>query len=167
MLVRDAQQVRGGEVWNQGCWRETQPPGAGGSPGAGTTARSVAMIFEFQVEVTSDSPRGSGLAAALREKGIDAVTVAELALSGRSDFDVFTVAADEGYAVLIENVSDFARISGDHLGAGGHHHGVLIALSSRFLRRPAGYGAIVAAVAAIAGEQLDDRLVYLERADRP
>jgi Domain of unknown function (DUF5615) len=119
------------------------------------------------VKVLLDEMYPSGLAAALCEKGIDAVTVAELGLSGRSDLDVFTVAADTGYAVLAENVSDFARISGDHLGAGSHHHGVLIALSSRFLRRPAGYAAIVAAVAAIAGEQIDDRLVYLERADRP
>jgi hypothetical protein len=118
------------------------------------------------VKVLLDEMYPSGLAIALREKGIDAVTVAELGLAGRSDLDVFTTATDAGYAILTENVSDFARISGDHLGAGGHHHGVLIALSPRFLRRPAGYGAIVAAVAAVAGGQLDDRLVYLKHADR-
>jgi hypothetical protein len=39
---------------------------------------------------------------------------------------------------------------------------LLIALSSRFSRRPAGYAAIAAAVAALAGDRLDDRLVYLE-----
>lgn len=119
------------------------------------------------MKVLLDEMYPSGLAVALREKGIDAVTVAEFGIAGRSDLDVFTAAADAGYAVLTENVSDFARISGDHLGAGGHHHGVLIALSSRFLRRPAGHGGIVAAVAAVAGGRLDDRLVYLEHADRP
>jgi hypothetical protein len=39
---------------------------------------------------------------------------------------------------------------------------VLIALSSRFSRRPAGYGSIVAAVVGVAGDRLEDRLVYLE-----
>lgn len=103
------------------------------------------------------------LAQALRDQGIDAVTVAELGMAGRSDADVFAAAADGGYALLTENVSDFARLCGEHVAAGRHHFGLLISLSSRFSRRPAGYGAIVAAVAAVAGGQLDDRLVYLER----
>ena len=64
--------------------------------------------------------------------------------------------------LLTENVSDSASLCGDHVAAGRHHLGVLIALSSRFSRRPAGYCAIVTAVAAAAGDQLDDRLVYLE-----
>ncbi len=109
----------------------------------------------------------TALAMALREKGIDAVTVVERGLAGRPDIDVFTVAVDEGYAILTENVSDFARISGEHVVGGGHHRGVLIALSSRFSRRPAGYGAIVAAVAAVDADRLDDRLVYLEQANQP
>lgn len=106
---------------------------------------------------------GPALAAAMRNKGIAAVTVAELGLTGRSDLDVLTTAADAGYAVLTENVGDFARISGEHLAAGRHHGGVLIALTSRFSRRPAGHGALAAAVAALKADQLDDRLVYLER----
>ena len=109
----------------------------------------------------------AALAMALRKKGIDAVTVVELGLAGRPDIDVFTVATDGGYAILTENVSDFARISGEHMVGGGHHCGVLIALSSRFSRRPAGYGAIVAAVAAVDADRLDDRLVYLEQANQP
>ena len=102
------------------------------------------------------------LAQALRDQGIDAATVAELGMAGRSDADILDAAADGEYVLLTENVSDFARLCGDHVTAGRHHPGVLIALSSRFSRRPAGYGAIVTAVAAIAGDQLDDRLVYLE-----
>ena len=105
----------------------------------------------------------AGLAAAMRDKGIDATTVAELGLTGRSDPDVLTAAVNGRYALLTENVSDFARISGELVVAGGYHCGVIIALSSRFSRRPAGYGAIVAAVLAVAADQLDDRLVYLDR----
>lgn len=108
----------------------------------------------------------AALAQALRDKGVNAVTVAELGLTGRPDADVFAGAADGGYAVLTENVSDFARISGQHVAAGGHHCGVLIALSSRFSRRPAGYSAIVTAVVAVVPGQLGDRLVYLEQPDR-
>jgi predicted nuclease of predicted toxin-antitoxin system len=118
------------------------------------------------VKVLLDEMYPAALAMALRDKGIDAVTVAELGLTGRPDVDVFAGAIESGYAVLTENVSDFARIASEHVAAGEHHQGVLIALSSRFSRRPAGYGAIVVAVAAVAAEQLDDRLVYLEHSDQ-
>jgi hypothetical protein len=117
------------------------------------------------VKVLLDEMYPAGLAVALQDKGVGAVTAAELGLTGRADLDVFSAAADGGYAVLTENVSDFARIGSDYFAAGGHHHGVLIALSSRFSRRPSGYGAIIAAVAAVATEQLDDRLIYLEHPD--
>ena len=109
-----------------------------------------------------DEMYGVKLAQVLRDQGIEAATVAELAVAGRSDADVFAAATDGGYALLTENVSDFARLGSEHVAAGRHHCGLLIALSSRFSRRPAGYAAIAAAVAAIAGDRLDDRLVYLE-----
>jgi hypothetical protein len=76
---------------------------------------------------------------------------------------VFGAAVAGGYSVLTENVSDFARIAAEHSTAGGHHHGVLIALSSRCSRRPAGIGPLIAAIQAMAGEQIADRVVYLER----
>jgi hypothetical protein len=63
-------------------------------------------------------------------------------------------------------VADFARIAADQLTAAHHHPGVLIALSSRFSRRPAGRDALVAAVLSTADEPLEDRVVFLERADR-
>ena len=105
-------------------------------------------------------------AEALRHAGIDALTVAELGLAGRPDLDVFAAAAADGYVLLSENVADFARIAADHLSAGHHHPGVLIALSSRFSRRPAGRNTLVAAVLAIADQPLEDRVVFLERTDR-
>lgn len=98
------------------------------------------------------------------DQGVDAVTVAEIGTAGRSGVDVFAAATDEGCALLTENVSDFARLCSEHIAAGRHHFGVLIALSSRFSRRPAGIGAIAAAVAAVAVDRIDDRLVCLEQA---
>ncbi|MDQ3768935.1 MAG: hypothetical protein M3370_05570 [Actinomycetota bacterium] len=62
--------------------------------------------------------------------------------------------------LLTENAGDFPRIAADHLTRGGHHAGVLIALSSRFSRRPAGRPTLVAALLAVVGERLDDRVVY-------
>ena len=112
-----------------------------------------------------DEMYSASLAEALRSADIKAVTVAELGLAGRSDFDVFAAAVVEGYVLLTENVADFARIAADHLTAGHHHLGVLIALSSRF-SRPAGPGALVAAVLTTADEPLEDRVVFLERPDR-
>jgi hypothetical protein len=113
------------------------------------------------VKLLLDEMYAAKLGRLLRDQGIDAVTVTELGLAARSDADVFAAAADGGYVLLTENVSDFARLCSEHVAAGRHHFGVLIALSSRFSRRPAGYAAIVTAVAAVAGDQLDDRLVYL------
>lgn len=103
---------------------------------------------------------------AFRDASIDALTVADLGLAGRSDLDLFAAAAADGYVLLSENVADFARISADHLGAGRHHPGILIALSSRFSRRPAGCGALVVAVLAISGQPIEDRVVFLERTDQ-
>jgi predicted nuclease of predicted toxin-antitoxin system len=103
------------------------------------------------------------LADALRAAGIDVSTVAERGLAGTSDPGVLEAAATDGYVVLTENVSDFARIAAERLTAGGHHAGVLIALSSRFSRRPSGIPKIAAAVRTIADEELEDRVVYLEQ----
>jgi len=114
------------------------------------------------VKLLLDEMYAVKLAQVLRDHGIEAATVTELGMAGRSDADVFAAAADGGYALLTENVSDFARLGSEHVAAGRHHFGLLIALSSRFSRRPAGYTALAAAVAAVAGDQLNDRLIYLE-----
>ena len=103
------------------------------------------------------------LADSLWSAGIEAVTVADLRLAGTSDEEVFDTAIVGGYAILSENVGDFARIAAEHSAAGSHHPGVLIALSSRFSRRPAGMQSLSAAIQAIQRDLLDDRVVYLEQ----
>jgi predicted nuclease of predicted toxin-antitoxin system len=104
------------------------------------------------------------LVEALRAAGIEATSVAAERLSGASDAEVFARAVGAGYVVMTENVGDFARIAAEHSTAGGHHPGVLIALSSRFSRRRAGIPPLVAAIEKLGTEALDDRVVYLERA---
>lgn len=104
------------------------------------------------------------LAERLRAVGIDAVSVSDLRLGGSSDAEVFGAAVASGQVVLTENVGDFARIAAEHSTAGGQHNGVLIALSSRFSRRPAGIQRLIAAIRGIESEPLADRVVYLESA---
>ncbi len=102
------------------------------------------------------------LAQELRAAGLDALTVAELGLAGRSDPDVFAAAVAQRRVLLTENVADFARIAADHLTRGAQHPGVLIALSSRF-STPSGAPHARRRAAAVVGEPLDDRVVYLRR----
>jgi hypothetical protein len=88
------------------------------------------------VKILVDEMYPATVAGALEAAGIEATTLAHLRLAGASDPEVFGAAVAGGYSVLTENVGDFARIAAEHSTAGGHHHGVLIALSSRFSRRP-------------------------------
>jgi predicted nuclease of predicted toxin-antitoxin system len=113
-----------------------------------------------------DEMYAPGLADALNAAGIEATTVLALGMAGWSDADIFAAAVEQGQTVLTENVGDFTHISAEHLTGGNRHSGVVIALSSRFSRRPAGIGPLVAAIRAIADQQLDDRIVYLDRPER-
>ena len=106
----------------------------------------------------------SALADGLRAVGIEAFTVAALGLAGSSDAQVFAAAVAGGHAVLTENVGDFTRIAAEHSVAGGHHYGLVVALASRFSRRPQGLPPLIAALEALANANLGDRIVYLERA---
>jgi hypothetical protein len=101
-------------------------------------------------------------AEALRAAGVRATTVLQLRLAGSSDPEVFAAAITESSVLLTENVADFARISAEHLLAGQHHPGVLIALSSRFSRRPVGIPALVTAITGLAGRSVADCVVYLQ-----
>lgn len=103
-----------------------------------------------------------GLATALTQAGVDAVTVADLRLTGAPDAEVFAAAQAAGRAILTENVADLTRIAADQVTRGEHHAGLLIALSSRFSRRPAGVPLLAAAVQAVGDEILDDRVIYLQ-----
>ena len=104
----------------------------------------------------------AALAGALRSAGIETCTAAELGLAGRSDHEVFEAAVAAGYTVLTENVADYTRIAAERLTAGQHHPGLLVALSSRFSRRSAGTPALLQAILAVAGEQLEDRTLFLQ-----
>jgi Domain of unknown function (DUF5615) len=114
------------------------------------------------VKVLVDEMYPATVAEALRASGIEAATVADLRLGGAPDADIFRAAIASGSCVLTEHVGDFARIAADHTTGGGHHPGLLIALSSRFSRRPAALQTLVDAIRDIADQQIEDRVIYLE-----
>ncbi len=118
------------------------------------------------MKILVDEMYPASVPEALHASGIEATTVAALSMAGASDAEVFGAAAVGGYAILTENVGDFARIAAEHSTAGEHHPGLLIALSSRFSRRPPGLQPLVAAIQAVAHEDIQDRVIYLERAER-
>jgi predicted nuclease of predicted toxin-antitoxin system len=101
-------------------------------------------------------------ADALQGVGIQAATIIGLGVGGSSDPEVFAAAIAEGSVLLTENVADFTHISAEHLLAGQHHPGILIALSSRFSRRPAGIPALVAAITDVTEKSATDRVIYLQ-----
>jgi hypothetical protein len=114
------------------------------------------------VKLLLDEMYPPALAEALRAAGIEATILADLQLRGSTDPEVFTAAIAGGYVLLTENVGDFTRIAAEHSTSGAHHHGLLIALSSRFSRRPAGAKPLTAAITASATQDLRDRVVYLD-----
>jgi hypothetical protein len=84
------------------------------------------------------------LARALRERGTDAEGVDERSpLRGLSDEELLVAAAREGRALVSENVADFMRLYGEWGAAGRRHAGIVIVLSARFSRTPAGHEVLV------------------------
>ena len=115
------------------------------------------------MKILLDEMYPPGLASALRRYGIETSMVADQGLAGRPDVDVLAAAATDGYVLLTENVSDFSRLAAELLAAGGHHSGVMIALSSRFSRRPNGNPYLASVVATFPDEAVLDRIIYLDR----
>jgi uncharacterized protein DUF5615 len=96
------------------------------------------------VKLLLDEMYPARLTRDLPERGTDAQGVDERnPLRGLADEELLAVAAREGRALVSENVADFMRLYGEWGAAGRRHAGIVIALSSRFSRTPAGYEALV------------------------
>lgn len=110
------------------------------------------------------------LARALRDRDVDAEGVDERGpLRGLADGELLVVAAREGRALVSENVADFMRLYGEWGAAGRRHAGIVIGLSSRFSRTPAGYDVLVDSLERLSTqhpepEALADAVHFLVRA---
>jgi uncharacterized protein DUF5615 len=109
------------------------------------------------VKLLLDEMYPARLAQALRERGADAEAVDERnPLRGLSDEELLVVAANEGRALVSENVADFMRLYGEWGAADRPHAGIVIALSSRFSRTPAGYEVLVDSLAELCRQRSED-----------
>jgi len=109
------------------------------------------------VKLLLDEMYPARLAQALRERGADAEAVDERnPLRGLSDEELLVVAAGEGRALVSENVADFMRLYGEWGAANRRHAGIVIALSSRFSRTPAGYEVLVGSLAELCARRPED-----------
>lgn len=105
----------------------------------------------------------------LRERGLDAEAVDERPpLRGLADEELLVLAAREERALVSENVADFMRLYGEWGSSDRAHAGIVIALSGRFSRTPAGYEALVAALLELASQRparegLADAVHFLAR----
>lgn len=87
-------------------------------------------------------------AAALRERGIDAVAVKELVdLPGSDDHTLLVWAHEHKRVVVTENVPDFARLAGFC-----EHCGIVMCPRTRFARTASSIGVLVDALATLAGD---------------
>ena len=94
------------------------------------------------------------LALALRERDLDAEAVDErTSLRGLADGELLAIAAGEGRTLVTENVADFMRLYGEWGGSGRAHAGIMIALSGRFSRTPAGHESLVAALVGLCSQR--------------
>lgn len=115
----------------------------------------------------------ASLARALREAGVDAVAVDEHdPLKGLSDEELLTGASRDRRAIVTENVSDFMRLVGQWADADQDHSGVVIALSTRFSRTPAGHGELVEGLVELCADRpeedaLRDGVHFLGRGASP
>lgn len=122
------------------------------------------------MELLLDEMYPARLAGALRERGTDAEGVDERnSLRGLADEELLVVAAREGRALVSENVADFMRLYGEWGAAGRRHAGIVIALSSRFSRTPAGYEVLVDSLVELCAKRpgrdaLADAVHFLVRA---
>jgi len=121
------------------------------------------------VKLLLDEMYPARLAQALRERGVDAEGVDERSpLRGLADEELLVVAAREGRALVTENVADFMRLYGEWGVADRRHAGIVIALSSRFSRTPAGSEVLVDSLVELCAgrsgpEALDDAVHFLVR----
>lgn len=106
------------------------------------------------------------VAAALRERGVDAVAVQELPrLRGRDDLQLLAVGRETRRVVVTNNVRDFRVLQAEALAAGSWHQGLILIASNVSCSR-ANAGRLTRAIAGLADahpgdDELRDREIWL------
>ena len=82
---------------------------------------------EPAIRLLLDEDVWQGLAAALRQAGYDAISVAEAGRKGFSDEEILAHAIAEGRAVLTHNIQDFAPLAETYFLQEIEHPGIIMA----------------------------------------
>lgn len=102
------------------------------------------------------------LATALRERGVDAISVSgDPALAGRADADVLAAAAADGRAVVTLDIRHFRALAGSRSAAGSGHAGLILVSA---VDAPPTFGWLLAeleSLARSAPDGLDDREIWV------
>jgi hypothetical protein len=120
------------------------------------------------VRLLLDEHYAPEIAAALRQRGHDVVTVAERPdLRGSADILILAAAASEGRVVVTQNVRDFAALGARRLPSRKPHAGVVLVPRQRFRGSRSGFGRLIRALAIFldahaVDEKLTGRVVWLE-----
>jgi hypothetical protein len=117
----------------------------------------------MKIYLDDDSVKKS-LVTVLRKSGHDVVIPAEIRLVGRPDPVHLLHAVTHNMALLSRNYRDFPELHDLVLGAGGHHHGIILVREDSDPRRDMRDRQIVAAIGSLEGSgPLDDRIGILNR----
>jgi hypothetical protein len=100
----------------------------------------------------------AAIAVVLRERGIDAIAVTEVAgLRGTADAELFTWAAAPGRSIVTENVRDFIPLAQRMAGDGHDHAGLILTNPRRFPRSTVAYpGGLIEALTGLASSGWPD-----------
>jgi len=79
------------------------------------------------IKVLLDEDVWTGLAAALRQAGYDALSVNELERKAFSDEEQLAFAVTEGRAILTHNIQDFAPLAEVYFKQDIPHYGIIVA----------------------------------------
>lgn len=82
---------------------------------------------ERTIRLFVDEDVWNGLAAALRETGYDAISVAEAGRKGFTDEDQLAHATVEQRAIFTHNVQDFAPLAETYFFQRVRHYGIIVA----------------------------------------
>lgn len=104
--------------------------------------------------------QSGGLAAALRQHGVEVLTTNEAGICGVSDDAQLQHAANVGFVLVTNNISDFAALHNGWLSEGRHHAGIVLCPQQAY-----SIGEIIRRLThlrrVLTAEQMHDRLEWL------
>jgi hypothetical protein len=117
--------------------------------------------MQLRLYLDEDAQRNA-FVQALRQSGVDVVTVSEAARVGYSDTEQLEWAAAQGRVIYTFNVRDFDQLHREYLATGQHHAGI-IAVPSQGYSIGQQLRGVQNLMTAMTGAAMIDQLIFLSR----